>query len=295
MRPGASKIVLYILVLLMSLGVTACQEESQSLNPLWKVTSDNSTVYLLGSVHVLKPSDYPLSNSIDHAFTSSDTVVFELDIAESTSEAATKLIVDYSSYKDDTTLKASLTPETYARLEKALSKRGLNIKNANKLKPWAVGTMLTVEELQRLGFMPAYGVDMQYYTKSLVAGKNIMALEPLEYQLEVFNSMSSVDQDAFVRQSLKEIEGMESEFPDMVKAWKSGNVKGLQKLLEPCEEFKQTCEMIITQRNLNWLPKVENLLKSKGTSLVIVGAAHMVGDDGLVSLLKKKGYKVVQL
>lgn len=296
MRPRTTRPALFILILLLSLcAATACQD-SHTHAPLWKVSSKHSTVYLLGSIHMLKPSDYPLNESLYRAFDSSSTVVFELDIAESTSEAAQGLIIDYSIFRDASTLKGALSPETYAMLDEALSKRGLDMKNAAKLKPWAMGTMMTVMELQRLKFMPAYGVDRHFYTKSLAEGKNIMALETLQYQLGVFNSMSGEDQEAFVLHSLREIEDMENAFPRMVRAWKTGDTRELQKLLEPCKDFRRVCETIIFQRNHDWLPKVEELLKAEGTtSILIAGAAHMVGENSLVALLKKKGYRVEQL
>lgn len=296
------KLFIFFVAVMLALGVSSCNRYSNGpsgKNPLWKVTSDKGpdkgTVYLLGSVHLLKHSDYPLSRKIEEAFFSSGTVVFELDLKESSTEDTQNLINIYSQFQDGRTLEGSLTNSTFLELKEIFGARGLNIEKAANLKPWYIATILTVSELAEMGFKPGYGVDIHYYTKAMTMGKDIQALETVEYQVALFNSMSMDDQEAFVRQTLREIGTIEDDFPEIVKAWKNGDTVGLLKLLEQCEDFKETCQLIIDRRNRNWLPAVEKLVASGGSSMVIAGAAHMVGKGGLLNLLREKGYRVEQL
>lgn len=264
-------------------------------NPLWKVTSKYGTVYLLGSVHLLKHSDYPLDERIGKALQDSEVAVFELDFQESATEESRGLLSRYSTFGDKQTLKGSLSADTYKKMADILSARSMDISRAEKLKPWYMATIITVTELQSLGFKPEFGVDAHMYTKALTMGKEIQALETLEYQLGIFNSMSISDQEAFVRQTLKELDTLRLEFPVIVKAWKNGDTKGLLRLLESCKDFQETCDRIIDQRNLHWMPRIEGILKSGRSAIIIAGAGHMVGENGLLRLLANKGYKVEQL
>lgn len=300
------KLFISFVAVMLALGVSSCNRYSNGptgKNPLWKVTSKNGqdkgpgmgTVYLLGSVHLLKHSDYPLSRKIEETFYSSGTVVFELDLAEISTDEARNTLSLYSQFHDDRTLEGSLSKSTFAELDKLFSARGMGIERAANLKPWYIATILAVSELAEMGFKPDYGVDVHFYTKAVTMGKDIQALETVEYQVALFNSMSMEDQDAFVRQTLREIRTMEDDFPDIVNAWKNGDTKGLLKLLEQCEDFKETCRLIIDQRNRNWLPRIEELLESESSSMVIAGAGHMVGKGGLLNLLREKGYIVEQL
>ena len=289
-------IALFVAILIAA-SLTSCQKTpaGEDKNPLWKVSSDKGSIYLLGSVHILKHSDYPLSSTIDEALYSSDTVVFELDFAEASREESKALLNEYSTFSDERTLRQSLSGNTYSELKGFLGKRGMRVEDADRMKPWYVANILTVEELSDLGFKPDYGVDLHLYTKSLAMGKDIQALETLEYQLGLFNSMSMEDQDAFVRQTISELSTINKEFPEIVKAWKSGNTQGLLKLLESCNDFRETCRKIIDRRNMDWMPKIEALLQSGRHAMVIAGAAHMVGENGLLNLLMKKGYRIEQL
>jgi uncharacterized protein YbaP (TraB family) len=286
-----------LLLFILAAGVFASglDASGKAKNPLWRVSSDKGAVYLLGSIHLLKPSDYPLSKAIEEAYNSSEAVVFELDISESTTGSAKAMMREYVQFGKSGSLKRSLSAGTYGMLQKAFRKRGMDIGGADNLKPWYVATILTVSELQGLGFMAEHGVDMHYFRRAATSDKDIMALETLEYQLGLFNGLSLEAQDAFVRQTLKDISTIKNDFPAIVGSWRTGDTKGLLKLLESCKDFRETCRRIIDKRNMDWLPRIEALLKSGRPAIVIVGAAHMVGKGGLISLLKKRGYRVEQL
>jgi len=292
------QLIISLVALMLALGALSCNRYTNGpagKNPLWKVTSDKGTVYLLGSVHLLKHSDYPFNEALEEAFYSSSKVVFELDFEEYSTDESGELIRLYGRFQDGRTLKSILNEKTYSESVRLMKARGFDMDKAEKLKPWYMAIILSVSELSSMGFKPDYGVDMYFYTKARTMGKDILALETLEYQVALFNSMSMDGQEAFVRQTLTELDTIRTDFPDIVKAWKTGDTEGLSKLLEQCDEFKETCDLLVYRRNREWVPQIERLLSDGQTSIVIAGAAHMIGKRGIVSLLRKKGYSVEQL
>jgi len=272
------------------------QERLYGGNPLWKVTAGNGdTLYLLGSVHVLDRRNYPLSDAIENAFTESQTVVFEVDFDEAS--ATTKRVVfEKGIYRSGRTLRQSISPKSYGAAGQKLKGFGIAIERLDNLKPWAVALTITTLELGRLGFDPSRGVDRYFFEKAKVAGKEISALETIEYQMGLFNGMSDRDQERFLMQTLTELDVMESSLNELIKAWKRGDSRGLEAIvLESCREFRKTCNSVIFERNRAWLLEIENLLHREGTKMVVVGTAHLVGSKGLVELLRKSGYSVAQL
>ena len=289
-------------VLALSLGNFACAANgpheplvAESGKILWKVQSPQNTIYLAGSIHVLQKHHYPLHHVFDNAFNESSRVVFEVDLDELASPLAQMHMVKKGLYLNGETLLSVLSPKRYALAKKNLTTLGLNIEKFHRMKPWMTATAVMALELQKLGFESAYGVDRHFFDKAKAMGKPIQGLETVEFQLDLFAKLSPTMQEDFLLQTLEELKSLGTQVNDMVKAWKQGNVQELETLLAGMDEYPELNQTIIINRNLDWLPHVEQALRETEPVFIVVGALHLLGKEGLVSVLKEKGYRVKQL
>ena len=164
-----------------------------------------------------------------------------------------------------------------------------------RFRPWFLAVTLTTLELQRLGFNPLYGIDMHYYGKARADGKKIGFLESVEFQLDLLGKMNTPDQNAFLNQTLKDLEVAAQMASDMMTYWQTGDSENLYKLLfKSFEGYPQIQDRLLVQRNKDWAIKIAQMLKGSNQVLVIVGAGHLIGPNSVVELLKQGGYSVKQ-
>ncbi len=265
-------------------------------HPLWKISTKTNTVYLLGSVHVLKQEAYPLDKVIEKAYKNSPRLFFEVNLGEMNPQELQQLTVKKGLYDDAQTIKDGLSAETYELVKKRLTENGMNIENFERLRPWLLAMTIEVSELQRLGFDPNLGLDKYFYEKAKKDKKKIDGFETAEYQLNLLADMPADMQEAMLLQTMKDIDEGEKELNEMFEAWKTGNVEVLDTdLLKSFQDFPELYKRLITDRNNNWIPKIESLIGQKENAMVIVGTAHLVGKDGILMTLRQKGYQVNQL
>ncbi len=262
---------------------------------LWKVQSPQNTIYLAGSIHVLQERHYPLHHVFDDAFNKSSRVIFEVDLDELSSPLAQMHMVKKGLYLNGETLVSVLSPESYAIAKGNLTTLGLKIENFHRMKPWMTATAVMALELQKLGFESAYGVDRHFFEKAQATGKAIQELETVEFQLDLFAKLSASMQEKFLLQTLEELKNLGTQVSEMVKAWKKGNVQELETLLAGMDEYPELNQAIVINRNHDWLPHVEEALQETEPVFIVVGALHLLGKEGLVAILKEKGYEVQQL
>jgi uncharacterized protein YbaP (TraB family) len=198
-------------------------------------------------------------------------------------------------YMDGQTLSDNVSKKTYKLLEEKILATGLPIETFERFKPWFVALTLSVLELQRLGFDSNYGIDTHFHNKAKTDGKKLMALESPEYQLELFKTLDRKEQESFLRQTLEEIEVIGTMASDMTEAWRTGDASKLDSIIK--RSFKDHPAMydrFVVQRNKNWVEVIDGLARHDKNVLVIVGAAHLVGKDSVLALLKAKGYQIEQ-
>lgn len=267
-----------------------------SLHCLWKVAGPSNAVYLLGSIHLLKRSDYPLGAAIESAFTNSGVVAFETDIEKLQSPETQMLLLGKSQLPEGETLEQQLTPGTYARFSNYVSQAGLPLMIFNRMKPFVAVAALTVIELQKLELDPEFGVDKYFFGRATKDGKRIVPLETVEFQLDLITGFSKAEGELVMKCSLADMDKTRRQFKEIVQAWQTGDATKLAGLLnEATREAPVIFKRLVTDRNRDWLPKIETLLAGQTNAIVIVGAGHLVGNEGVVELLKKKGRKVTQL
>ena len=268
-------------------------------NFLWKATSGTNTVYILGSLHFMKKEAYPLARKIEDAFDASDVVVVEANINDIARVDVQKLI-DTAFYTGDDTLENHVSAETYSLVKKQYEKLGIPLWLVSRQKPWFLALTITSFELAKLGFDPNYGIEMHFTSKALPK-KRIEELESFEYQINLLSGFSDREQEMFLLETLKDVQAYEAEAEAdaLLRAWQTGDTKRLESIVmkNGSDEgsLSQVYEKLMYQRNRNMTSKIEGYLKKRETCFVIVGAGHLVGNRGIIELLKSKGYTIEQL
>jgi uncharacterized protein YbaP (TraB family) len=265
-------------------------------NALWRASSERGTLYVQGSVHLLKAGDYPLDPAIEEAYARSDTLVFETDMTAMLSPETQQLIMQKALLPGTRTLEDELDPEVYARLSAKFSEAGLPIAAVRKFKPWFATMTLMVLRMQALGLDPALGLDQHFHTKALADRKNEIGLETVAFQISLFDELSEGNQNGYIKHALKELEQMETMLEEMLRAWKAGDLDTLDKLMrESFQDYPGMYKRFVTDRNKTWLDKIDKTVSTDHTCMVVVGTAHLAGEEGLLELLKARGYAIEQL
>jgi uncharacterized protein YbaP (TraB family) len=164
------------------------------------------------------------------------------------------------------------------------------------MKPWMVALMIEAMEWQKAGLDPELGLDKHFYDEAKNDSKGIQGLETADDQLSIFDTMTMDQQDHMLAQTIKDIDTEQAEMSKMMAAWKAGDVASVERVvLKGLKEDPVLYQRLLVGRNKNWMPKIEALFARRGHALLVVGAAHLVGPDGLVAMLKAKGYAVEQM
>jgi len=263
---------------------------------LWKVEGQGgATAYMLGSLHILTAASYPLSATINKAFAESKTLVEEIDLDEAADPMQMMAALAKAMLTDGKTLDQLVSPELFAAVKTRAEKSGLPMMAIQRMKPWLVAVTLMVPTLQGAGFKPELGVDRHFFDRAKATDMPRRALETLAYQLDRFDQMSPKLQEDLLKSTIEDLDTQVSSVKEMVDAWTFGNVAAMEKLtLAALIESPELHQRLLVERNNNWIPQVEACLKQNDGCFIVVGAAHLVGGDGLPALLQKKGYKVTQ-
>jgi hypothetical protein len=268
---------------------------SGSRHILWKVQSPANTIFLLGSIHVLQEQHYPLAHQLYEAFDRASTVMFEVDLDGLSSPLSQLQILKNGLYLNGQNLQNVLSPDHYEAAKSHFAELGFNIESFHRMKPWMAATAVTGLELQKLGFESAFGVDRHFFEKAQEAEKDIRGLETVEFQLGLFDNLSTTVQELFLLQSLEDLKNIEVRIREMVDAWTKGNVEDLERVLEGMREYPELYQALVVRRNRNWLPHIEEVLQQSKPAFIVVGTMHLLGKEGLLMLLKERGYSVEQL
>src|SRR5690554_3995805 len=274
---------------------------------LWKASAGARSVYLLGSFHLLKPDDYPLSTDVDAAFDDSDAVVFEIPPEELQSPELGMKMGQAAMRTDGTPLDSALPEETVAALKAwteenaaALQQMQLPPQVLQMFHPWFVSLMVTITEMGKYGLNPELGLDNHLATRAREAGKETGGLETADQQIAFFTSMSDEEQVQFLQSALDSTgEEGKAEIAKLHDAWRSGNAQVIwdEMAVEMRAEFPAVYQRINVDRNDAWVPQLEAMLdpEGSGNTLLVVGALHLVGEDGVVWKLREKGYEVERI
>lgn len=292
-RSSAVRGLAATLVLLLAAGsLQAAGQPDRSF--LWSVRSSSTTLYLLGSVHLMKPDAYPLGEAIEGAFADAEIVMFEVDLDQLTG-AALKLLAA-GSLPDGRRLRDVVSDETWGLVESRLADLEMDVEGVQRMRPWLVAVSITSAELARAGYDQTAGVDMYFSGRAKAEGKRRLALESVDFQVGLFEDLSQEEDAEFLQYTLEELDTIIPMVDELVVHWKSGHVTEVESLLtDAYREFPDLFRRLVSDRNQNWLPQIERLLAGDEPALVVVGALHLVGQQGLLELLRQRGFTVQQL
>ena len=263
---------------------------------VWKAHKGDSVIYLGGTCHLLRDGDYPLPPEFAMAYKAADIVVFETDIGKMLDQATQQKLLTKARYADGSTLAKHLSPLTYKELSTYCAANGIPMEQFEQFKPAMLMLTLTLMELEKMG-VRRQGVDQFFYDLALKEKKVIEGLETVDEQLNYVVSMADGIEDEFVSYSLKDMATLRQQFAALASAWRTGDAVKLDELMVADLKTRQPrlYSRLITDRNRNWLSIIAAYQNMPKTRFVLVGAGHLVGRDGIIEALKKKGYRVEKL
>lgn len=282
----------------LALLAIACPALGNDAHPLamWQINGANNSVYLLGSIHMLREEDYPLPSAIYAAYEEAEILVMELDMDDLDPVAEQALATELGSIKDGRLLRDLMGPALYAEAEELAEALRLPLAILEKSEPWFAAINVEMMMLMRIGFNPMQGIE--YHLSALASGDNkeILGLETTREQLEILDNLSSEAQREMLIQTLSDSLEIADAMDEMVNAWRYGDIQFLEvSLLKDMQEFEELYEAIVVQRNKKWAEEIRKFLNKDDDYLVIVGALHLVGEEGVPHLLSQQGLEVTQL
>jgi len=250
-------------------------------------------LYLCGTIHILREQDYPLAPAYEAAYMYSDKLVLELPPGAASGKELTSRMSQLGMYSADAALEKHVSPETWAKVKEWCGKRGLAPSSMNRFRPWFVALLITNMEYAALGAKADKGVDTHFEERAKKDGKPATGLETVEFQIQLFASLSDQQQRELLDQTLAEVSEVAVEFEKLLKAWKQGDLKTLHDMLfREAEKHPELMKLFLTDRNLAWMDRLEEILRKGEKAMVLVGTAHLTSETGLIELMRKRGYRV---
>lgn len=276
------------LICLATVATTAAADSS-----VWKVSAGNNVLYLGGTVHVLRSSDYPLPVVFDRAFLRADRLIFETDLAQLQNLEVQQRMQQAIRYTDGSSLAQRVSAGLYQRIERVWLQYGLPVEALTNLRPAGIVITLTMLNLKQLG-VNAQGIDDFYHSRALKEGKPVRGLETVDQQIAFLASMGAGDEETFMRLSLDELDQSADFVDEIVAAWRQGNLAELERLIvtDMRRDSPEQYQALLVGRNQQWLPQIEAMLRDRSIEFVLVGSGHLAGDDGLIKQLQMAGYRV---
>ncbi len=289
------KLIISLLATL-SLGASTYAQENTSKGHVWKVSKNGKTNYLGGSVHALRKSDSPLPLAYDMALKNADKIIFETDIdVFKDPEIAQKMMLE-GRIPDGKTLKDYISEDSYQLVDKVCKANAIPTEQIIMMKPMLGSMMISMNKLMKLGYDMTSGVDIILGQQAKKLGKSIGQLETPEQQLSFMLFFETDHVDELVQKQYKDFDKLEDYMNRIVTAFKSGNSEQMNTLFNFWKnDYPKLYDILLTQRNRNWMKKIPTIYEEGNASFIVVGAAHLYGEVGLINQLKKQGYQLEQL
>jgi uncharacterized protein YbaP (TraB family) len=279
----------------LALGLLGCLT-ARAAGPVWAIRGAHDTVYLAGSIHLLRAADAELPPALTRAYADSSSLVMEIDLGTLDPQELAGTLLAHGMLPADTSLPAVLGTARYQRVSEAAAALGLPAVALERQRPWMVGLELTELEYAHLGFDPEQGVEQQLVRRAHADHRPTAGLEQLSDELAVFEALAPRAQLRFLDMVLDGLADTDEDTHAVLDAWRRGDVRRLAALL--AREYRDDPALyraLVSDRNRNWLPAIEQLLEGEENCLVVVGALHLVGTGGLLELLRKDGHPATQL
>lgn len=260
---------------------------------LWEVQGPKARHYLLGSVHLLPPASRPLPAALDAAYAASQALVVETDLAALATPEIQNLMLGAARETQSGGLKARIGKKLFGKLQARAGKLGMPTPVCADLRAWFCALALELYPLQQAQFSVEYGVDHEYFSRALEDGRPVITLETPAFQVELFAKMPEALGKDMLAATLDE-KTWESQTPeDLYRMWRTGDLPLLAQVVEEMRRgYPQLYARILADRTRAWMAPLGEYLKQDVPLMVVVGAAHLPGPDGLLALLKARGFEV---
>ena len=266
-----------------------------ALHSLWELHGKHNTVYILGSIHVLRPGDYPLAPAVLDAYSSAKSLLMEVNLEEIDSQAIQSELLASALLPAGQSLPAILGKQRYDHAGALAREVGVELAAFDQFAPWFAAEAISQLQLMQLGFQPQSGVEMYFLERARSDGKKVAGLETVHDQISLFEALSMDAQAEYLLSSLEQARDLPKEVDAMVQAWRRGDTGWFeQQLKTELGRDPQLYQSVLVARNRKWVPKIEALLNDDKNYLVIVGTGHLVGQGSVIDLLKKDGIGATQ-
>lgn len=286
-RRAASGVLLTLLA--------ACAHSATKHHPLWVIEGKHNSVYLLGSVHVLRASDYPLAQPIIDAYQDAEIIYMEIDLDDLDQSEALQFTLANGSLPAEQSLRDVLGLADFATADMRARDLGVDLGMFARFEPWVAALAVVQAQLAHLGLDPEQGVEQYLLRLNQQDRKEVRGLETLADQLGVLDGLALDRQGKFLLMSLEDAADMPRQVDDMITAWRNGDSDRLAETLsDEFEGFPDLYTPLIVARNRNWAAQIAELLDDEDDYLVVVGALHLVGKDSVLRLLQQRGLRITQ-
>jgi uncharacterized protein len=266
-------------------------------NVLWSVRGQHNTVYLFGSIHLLRPGDVGLPRAAEDAYADAEQLVMEIDMDDPAvaDPTAMALQMQRSAQLPDGQSLRSVLGDDYASIASRAREAGLDLAALDGFAPWLVATILLQIEMARRGFVAEHGIEQQLAERAATDGKPILGLETPAQQFAVLAGLSLAEQKRFLLMTLEESAHADARLEHLLAAWRTGDTAALADVLsEEFDAFPELYRPLTEDRNRAWVGQLADLLDDRDDYLVVVGALHLVGRNSVVEMLQQRGYTVTQ-
>lgn len=261
---------------------------------VWQVSDDDSTLHLIGSMHLLPDSAYPLPEAMTAAYRAADTLVFETDLAALQAPATQLSLLSQAQNVGGASLREQLGAD-YADFVTLVRRYELPLISFEAMQPWFASLNLELASYLSAGFQPSRGVDQHFHNLALADGKPRIGLETTEAHMALLTGISADGGLDLLRSTIAQLKAQPDVADALYQAWRNGDVGAMTALAQPLRDDSPAAYAhLLTDRNRAWMPKLLELLAGDKDVAVVVGALHMVGEGGLVDLLAQRDLVAIQ-
>lgn len=278
---------------LIAAGCILSASSSFADTSLFEVTNKKGeTVYLGGTIHLMRPIDFPLPDEYQQTFDKTDVLVLEADLQKASSPEFGLQMMQLMMYKDGKNLSSDLRPEVWKELQDYAATNQIPIGQYMQFKPFMACLLMMIQEGQKKGLTP--GVDAYFLQQAKMLQKKTGELESLDEVLAFMETMNHQDPNQMVISTIRDLKKMDELMVTLTKSWREGELSLIEKeMLNPMKkEFPETYKVMVLDRNNKWMEKIQAMFATPEKEMILVGSLHLVGDDGLLKQLKAKGYKI---
>lgn len=282
------------LLIILGLNLVGWTTSAFANTSLYEISKGEQKIYLGGTIHVLRNSDYPLPVEYEQAYGQTQILVLETDLKKSNSPEFGQQFAQIFAYGGGKNLAQDLQPKLWQELQSYADKNQFPLDQMSMFKAVFVSLTLSIAEMQKHGYGLGQGVDMYFFQKARLAEKPIRELESTEDVLQHMQTLVNLDANQVIKSTLQDLNKIDKVMSKSLGYWRTGDLDKLDKEMAS-DMRKQAPEMyqrLLVDRNHTWLPKIEAMFTTPETELVLVGALHLSGKDGLLKALKARGYQI---